>query len=241
MTPAEVKQILLACRVDTDDVRDADVAAALEEVRRVPELLEWWQTQQQFQAVMRGNFRQIEPPTDLRDKILARVKVIRVAWWRRPATLAAAAAIALLLAVAAALLRPPPQDTFAVFRSRMVGYVLRQYAMSITTNNVSQVRQHLASRNAPADYELPPKLDNLPLVGAGVLSWHDQQVSMVCIDSKSKGMLFLFVVSASSLKQSPATLDFAAVRSLNTVSWTAGGKTYVLAGNLNAEELKALL
>jgi hypothetical protein len=241
MTPAEVKEILLACRVGIDDVREAEIAAALEEVRRVPELREWWQAQQQFQAATRESFRGIEPPQGLRDQIIAQTKIIKVSWWRRPSTLAAAAAIAMLLVATGIFLRPAPQNTFTVFRSRMVGNVLRQYAMSITTNDPVQVRQHLASRKAPADYELPPKLGELPLVGAGVLSWRDQQVSMVCIDSKRRGMLFLFVVDTSSLKEPPLATRFASVRSLTTVSWTSAGKSYMLASSLSEEELKSLL
>ncbi|HMJ91245.1 MAG TPA: hypothetical protein VK530_15600, partial [Candidatus Acidoferrum sp.] len=91
------------------------------------------------------------------------------------------------------------------------------------------------------DYELPPKLNDLPLMGAGVLSWRDRRVSMVCLDSKRKGMLFLFVVDTSSLKAPPLQQEVAPVGSLNTVSWTAGGKTYLLAGSLEKEELTQLL
>lgn len=234
-------KILLACRVGTDDVRDADVAAALEEVRRVPELHEWWVAQQKFHASAQESFRSAPVPENLRDQLLARTKIIRVDWWRRPVSLGAAAAIVLLFVLAGVFFQRPRQDTFAVFRSRMVGNVLRQYSMSITTNDMAQVRQHLASRQAPADYELPSKLNELPVIGAGVLSWGDRRVSMVCLDSKRRGMLFLFIVDAASITAVPKQLEFAPVRSLQTVSWTNEGKTYVLAGSMEAKELAQFL
>lgn len=241
MTPTEAKQILLGRRAGTDDVREPEVEEALAEVRRTPELREWWESQQRFHSAASQAFRGVVPPADLRDRVLARMKVVPLPWWRRPALLSAAAALAGLLIVAALLTRQPRQDTLAIFRARMVGSVLRQYSMSITTNDMALVRQHLASRSAPADYELPPKLKQLPVQGAGVLSWHDRRVSMVCLDSQRKGTLFLFIVDARSVADAPSQPQLKPVSSLATVSWTAGGKTYVLAGTMEQRELAEYL
>lgn len=242
MTPEQAKEVLLRYRPGIDDGRDEEVAGALEEVRRVPELREWWHAHQQFQSVTRATFEQVTPPAELRERLISQSKVIEVSWWRRPATLAAAAAIAVLFVVLATMFfKPRPEDTLAVFRWRMIGNALRSYAMTINTNDMAQVRQHLASRNAPADYELPPKLSEVPLLGAGVMSWRDRRVSMVCFNSKTQGMLYLFIVDAASLKEAPAAPEFASVRNLSTVSWTNHGLTYVLAGHVPQDGLKSLL
>ena len=125
------------------------------------------------------------------------------------------------------------------FRGRMVGVVLRQYAMDITTNDMSRVRAFLASKNAPADYTLPEKLGRLPVSGGGVLSWQGRKVSMVCFDSLAQGTLFLFIVDARSVDDRPgASPEFEQVNKLGTVSWNANGKVFVLAGSGGPEALQ---
>jgi hypothetical protein len=103
--------------------------------------------------------------------------------------------------------------------------------MDIVTNDMAQIRQFLATNNAPADYVLPQNLARLPAMGAGVLSWRDRRVSMVCLDSGAQGTVFLFVVDGSAVRGTPRQREFAHVSELNTVSWTEGGKAYVLAGS----------
>jgi len=121
----------------------------------------------------------------------------------------------------------------------MVTTVLRQYSMDIVTNDMTQVRTFLAGSKAPSDYVLPDKLSRLPVAGAGVLSWRDQRVSMICLDSPTNGTLFLFVVESASLGQPPPTQhDFQQVNKLMTVSWTEGQRTYVLAGNGGRQALE---
>jgi hypothetical protein len=124
----------------------------------------------------------------------------------------------------------------------MVGAVLRQYTMDIVTNDMSGIRRFLASRQAPADYVLPPGLATLPASGAGVLSWQSQRVSMVCLDSPDQGTLFLFVVDQAAVRSSPAAQpQFQQVNKLMTVSWSQGGKVYLLAGSGGRENLQKRL
>ena len=68
-------------------------------------------------------------------------------------------------------------------------------------------------------------------MGAGVLSWQDRRVSMVCIDSQTQGPLFLFVSDDPALRKAAGEREFAPVSDLMTVSWTEDGMTYVLAGH----------
>jgi hypothetical protein len=235
---AEAKKILIACRPGTDDVRTEEALAALDQTRRDPELQCWWEQQQAFHQRARESFRGVAPPGYLRDRILSQPKIVTPAWWRHPAAWKAAAAIALLFVIVAVWQRPSAEDSFQTFRSRMVRTVLRQYRMDIQTNDPTQIRQFLAAQKAPADYVLPKKLDALPALGTGILSWQDRRVSMVCLDSGAQGTLFLFVVDGTAVKNTPAGREYAAVSQLMTVSWSEGGKTYVLAGQGGKEVLQ---
>jgi hypothetical protein len=117
--------------------------------------------------------------------------------------------------------------------------VQRTYpAMEVVTNDMKQVRQFLANRKAPADYTLPPGLARLPVIGAGVLTWQGQEVSMVCLDSINRGTLFLFVLDRSTVKEPPPREpEFTQIFEMMTASWTQDGKVYLLAGHGGMEEL----
>lgn len=233
MNSHEIKTILLAWRPGHGDLRDAEVAAALEQAKRDPALNEWLEQHASFQRAVARSFQQVPVPDDLRARILARPRnIVQVPWWRRPGWMAAAAAVVLLLGLAVWWFQPLPEDSLSVFRSRMVKTVLRQYAMDIVTNDMVQVRAHLESHQAPSNYVLPGKLGRQPVTGAGVLSFGREKVSMVCLESVSQGTLFLFVVNRDSLKGSaPDAVEFVQVSKLMTATWNQGGLTYVLAGS----------
>ena len=240
MNSVDAKKVLIACRPGTDDMQDAAVRAALEQVERDPELRQWWEEQQRFQHGIRECFRRVPVPGSLRDRILARPKIVSLPWWRRPVTLSAAAAMALLITFFAVRSRPSAENSFAVFRERMIGNVLRQYTMTIHTNHMGAIRRHLDEAQAPSDYVLAGNLARLPAIGAGVLSWKDKHVSMVCFQSPQQGTLFLFVVEAASVPGSPPQRDYSVVNTMATVSWTEDGKTYVLASHGSLEGLRSL-
>lgn len=244
MTIYEAKQILLAWRPGCPEREDALVREALALASLEPELKEWLSAHRALQERATRSLREMPVPAALRGAILRRAhKVERLperAWWHQPVWWSAAAA-AVMLFLGLALFRTGDESgaSVEVFRSRMVGAVLRQYTMDIVTNDMGAVRSFLATKKAPADYVLPEKLDRLPVSGAGVLSWQDGKVSMVCLDSPQRGTLFLFIVDAAmvTMEARPGR-SFADVNQLTTVTWTNGGRTYVLAGQGGRSELE---
>jgi hypothetical protein len=238
----EAKRILVAYRQGSTDTNDPEVAAALAQARRDPELQQWLQSQSAFHQTMQETFQHIPVPNDLRDRILARPKIIKSLprAWRQVLQAAAVLVLSLgLLGLVVWWYSGDSGNTFDTFRARMVRTVLRQYAMNIQTNDMAQIRQFLATNSAPSDYVLPQGLSKLPPTGAGLLRWQGDPVSMVCVDSGDQGTLFLFVVDRLKIKRLPGSSpEFAKVSRLMTVSWTQDGKTYVLAGAGGKETLK---
>jgi hypothetical protein len=229
------KEILLRYRPGTTDASDPEFAEALEQVKRDPELGRWFAQQQEFHITIRERFRQLPVPAGLKEDILAQYRPIVIpVWWRQPAIqrLAAAAAIVLLMSVAIFRSQPREGTSFAAFQNRVVRNAQRGYSMDITTTNLGEIRQYLATQGAHADYVLPAPLEKLPGDGGAVLRWRNKTVSMVCFDLGNHNGLFLFVASRADLPDAPSTSEpqFTNIGKLTAASWSAGNRTYVLAG-----------
>jgi hypothetical protein len=228
VTPFEAKNVLLLRRGPLDDA-DPEVAEALALTQGDAELQDWLERQRDFHESVRETFRQLSVPAGLRNRILAHAPAVRLTWWRRFPVWAAAAAVVLLYLGLSHWWPTNTEDSFATYRSRMVGGVLRQYQMDIRTNSLSAIRQFLRERQAPSDFVLKDGLNRLPLLGAGLLSWQERRVSMVCLDTGGRGTAILFVVDATSVEDPPVSQpSFKKVSKLMTASWTNGGRTYLL-------------
>lgn len=252
MNSFEAKTIIQLYRPVGADADDRQIAEALEMARRDPELAQWLEDEQKFQQAVREKFRQIPIPSEHKEKLLAQgirglsgdQKMIRPQqWWRNPVNWRTAAAILVLIGLGLALTglwnRPRVADTFSDYESRMVRSALREYRMDLVTNDLSQIREWMASRGAPADFIVPDGLSSLSLTGGGVLRWRNHPVTMVCFNRGDDQMLFLFVMNRSAVEDPPsATPELEKISKLLAASWTDGDKTYLLAGPEEADFLQ---
>ena len=234
------KEILLRYRPGTTDASDPEFAEALDQAKRDPELGRWFAQNQAFQSTIRARFKQLPVPAGLKEDILAGYRApANPVWWQRPAFQAFAAAAAILLFIGLTLFWSQPREgrSFAAFQSRVVRNAQRGYAMEITTTNLGEIRQYLASQGAQADYVLPAPLEKLPGDGGAVLRWQNKTVSMVCFDLGDHNDLYLFVANRADLPGAPSTSDpkFTKIGNLTAASWSAGNRTYVLAGPGDAQ------
>jgi uncharacterized membrane protein YbaN (DUF454 family) len=246
MNLSEAREVLLLYRPGKAETADPQMVEALELARQDPELGRWFEQHRAFQKAMCAKFRQIEVPAHLKTSLLlqkpTRQTFLAQVWRRSPVWLTAAVTVVLLLGLAVHLLKPRTPDRFANYQSRMVSEAQREYRMDLVTNDMQQIRQFMASRGAPADYDVTPGLRHLQLTGGGRLTWRSHPVTMVCFDRGDKQMLFLFVLRRSAVKDPPPeTPQLARVRQMLTASWTEGDNTYVLAGPEEADFAKKYL
>jgi hypothetical protein len=233
MSRDQAKQILLLFRPGTADAQDPDIQQAMKIARQDPELRSWFENHCQFQQSIRSKLRGIEVPEPPRLALLAARTIVPLQpWWQKPVWLAVAAGIVLMLTLVPLLPQAPAPDRFTNYRDMMVSIALKNYRMDWETNNMHGLRQLIASRGAPGDYELPQGLEKLKLTGGAALSWRSKPVSMVCFDEGKKKMLFLFVMRNAGVKGAPLTPNpqLVKVSSYLTASWRNGDKTYVLVG-----------
>jgi hypothetical protein len=74
MTREEAQEVLLLFRPGTADAEEPQIIAAMEVARRDPELGQWFEQHQRFQATMRAGFRRIGAPEHLKVALLAAQK-----------------------------------------------------------------------------------------------------------------------------------------------------------------------
>jgi hypothetical protein len=241
----DAKRTLLAYRPDSVDRDDPEVAEALDLAQRDPALQAWLERHEAFQNTVRSELRSLPVPADLKARILSRSpapnKVVRLDW-HRPAWLLAAACVTLALVLSALWIQRPREDeTFAGFRSRMVGFSLREYRMDILTSNPGQVRDYLRQHGAPADYVLTPGLQTTPVMGGARLSWQGHPVSMVCFSLAEKQILYMFVVDETAVRggKSPGGSPvLQSTKGLMTASWSQAGKIYLIAAATRPQVLE---
>ena len=113
MNSAEAKKILLLYRGQIDE-SDPQFAEALAQAKRDPELTEWVRRQNESYRAIQTKFRVVEPPADLRDKIVRQRPVQFSPSRLSPVLLRIAAAIALFAtgAVSWPYLHPAPPRPF---------------------------------------------------------------------------------------------------------------------------------
>jgi len=239
-----VQEILLRYRPGSADERDAEVQAALQAASQEPALGRWLEQHRVFQQTVQHQVRSLAPPPGLKEQILSeRPRPITTSRTNRRGILAAAVGVLAVISMLVVWFQPHREDRFATFRSRMVRAALRGYAMQLESSLLPEIRQFLAARNAPADWNVPPGLSDHPLLGCAVMSWQNHPTAMVCYGSQGQPDLWLFVLDATDLPDPPPRGDpqIATVGRLNTVSWRQDGKSYLLAGDLPVGELRQLV
>lgn len=234
MNTQEAKQILLLYRPGATEPEDSQMAEALQLAEQDPVLGRWFENHKAFQDQMRSKLRNVQPPAHLRATLLAEQKIIRPAiWWRQPTVWLGTAAAAAIVMVAAVVvpMRGKAPNALASFERVMVSTAVREYRMDLETKDMRQLREFMAAKGAPADYEVRAALSKLTLTGGGLLKWRKNPVAMVCFDRGDNQMLFLFVTRKSAVKDPPPPQpQVKKYADTVSVTWTSGANTYVLAG-----------
>lgn len=237
MNRDEAKNILSLYRPGTADEDDPQIAEALGLAKSDAELAHWLEEHSARQKALRAKFREIAVPEGLKEQIISEQKAAeRRRRWQRSALTAAVALVGLLILSALWIPSRPADDTFAIYRSRMISGALRGYSMDLVTNDATAIRAYLAQKMAPADYVLPAPLQRVAVSGCAVQRWHGAKVSMICfrtgqpLPPGQESDMWLFVVDRASVKALPAMTspEAAPVNRLITAAWVQGGKLYLL-------------
>ena len=249
------KLILQAYRPGGKDASDPFFAEALEQARLDPSLGIWLAEQQAKDERIREALQVIVPPHDLRDMILRTQKVAQFpsATSRRKTqsvTLLAIAASLLFLLVAAGLLHQgidrnrAHTSTFAAVTQQILDLKRHdQVSLGELNSDPAKLRSWLAQRGTPSDFKVPPGLRGVPSLGCQSYNLDGVKVSLVCFALGPDQFVHVFVMDRDALTDAPteATPTVRTDGGIAVITWSAGGKSYVVMGNnVNEDILRRL-
>lgn len=236
MDSNQARRILALYRPDVTDPDDSQMAEALDQVQRDPELAVWFERQSATNAAIRARLKAIPVPADLKQRIIANhaARTCVIPFPKPVMTLlSAAAAFALMFFIWQAF-RAESSNNFDRYRQRMSSIVQRQYPpMGFISTNQAAIRDWFQTQSVSTNYALPPKLESLGAEGGGVLTWQNHKVSMLCLSNSAIGKeVWVFITDLANVPRSPAPGKPTVVPTGNftTASWTSGDKLYLVTG-----------
>jgi hypothetical protein len=234
MDNREAKFILNAYRPRGQDASDRRFAEALEQARRDPVLERWFAESVAFDTVMTEKLRAVEVPPDLRENILAGVKVSRPL--RSPLVKWAVAAALMLTAILGSLIwhntRPTHLTGWQNEALNVISSLVRNASsFDAQSHNASELVAWLRANHAPAVEKLPPNLEKLQSLGCKTFSWNGTPVSVICFMRPDGGLIHLVTTNASPSVDRTVQREakFVQQGEWATATWREGDRIYMLA------------
>jgi len=262
----KAKIILHIYRADPAKDDDPEVKEALALAASDPELMSWFESEQSFDRALAGKLCSIEPPPDLKGKILAEMPIFStesdtvpgivadVIWWRRPLamSLSVAACLVLLLGVGTLLLKqsgpgqqkvqqPQSTDTMARYLQRVANHADHMDGFDFRHENIAKLRSYLSERETPFPVSLPAQLEKMPGMGCVSFTWEGRKVGLICF--KGDKVYHLFVTDRDHF---PSQKEIAkpVIRQIGkygTATWTNDLQLYILTAEGRGEDLRRFL
>jgi hypothetical protein len=248
MDNQEAKFILNAYRPGGQDANDPRFAEALEQCRRDPVLGRWFSDSVAFDTAMTEKLRGIEVPSDLRESILAGVKVSRPLRWSNPLVKWAIAAALVLSAALGSLIwyntRPAHLVGWQNQALTVISSLVRnESSFDVQSHNPAELVSWLHSKRAPAAQTLPPNLEKLESLGCKTFSWNGTPVSLICFVRPDGGLIHFVATAATSASDHIGKVKRTLLRQgkWTTATWREGDRIYMLALEGSPEQLQPYL
>lgn len=259
MNTDEARQLLQCRRAGGQDDALPEMQEALAKISGFPEFAAELEQDREMDAWLGEKLRAVEPPEELREKLLSRAApkpplplFRRPLFWGAGAA-AAAAAVLFVYSLDDTSSVPgresvPPQVVRKVelrsdFRNDAVtllaGIMKGEQQLDRELPTLTAVRDHLAAA-------APPTPGGLALLekalGCKVFQWRGRQVTLVCLQAGT-GSVHLFTIDAAELPDQVVGIESCkCCESWNTLLWNSRGKVQILASkDLGLEEMKGLL
>jgi hypothetical protein len=248
MDNREAKFILNAYRPGGQDASDPRFAEALEQARRDPVLEQWFKESVAFDSTVTEKLRAVAVPVDLRENILAGVKISRPLRWSKPFFKLAIAAALISMAILGSLIWHETRPAhLAGWQNEAVGVIssLVQDKLNFDarSHNAAELVSWLHSNHAPAVQKLPSTLEKLQSLGCKTFSWNGTPISVICFMRPDGGLIHLVATSATPATGGAAKTKprFVQQGGWTTATWREGDKVFMLAMEGSPDQLRPYL
>ena len=249
MTTEEAQVILAACGPGEPDPADPEVAAALAQLQRDPQLARWFEEERAFDRAVANHLAAVSAPLGLKTRILANAepagKRSKIGW---AAVIVTGVAALFFVAQIVFLNRSAPKATatLADFREEMVSFVRRGFTLELQTDKLEPIQHWLAQQtDSPAANDVPAGLARYKTVGCRILSFHGHKVSLICFwrDKANQEVAHLFIIDRAALPEmkTEGHPRIEKVDGWMTASWIENGRVYTLALQGDKETIRKLL
>ncbi|HEU5247885.1 MAG TPA: hypothetical protein VFU09_12425 [Candidatus Udaeobacter sp.] len=245
MDNPEAQFILNAYRPGGQDADDPRFAQALEQARRDPVLEHWFSESIAFDATVTKKLCAIEVPVDLRESILAGVKVSRPL--RSPFVKWSVAAALVTMAILGSLIwretRPPHLSGWQSQALDVISSLVKNESrFNAQSHNGRELLAWLRANHAPAAEALPRELEQLESVGCKTFSWNGIPISVICFVRTDGGLIHLVTMNASAsdraLNRKPELVQQG---HWAIATWRQGEAIYMLALEGSRDQLRSYL
>jgi len=248
MDNREARFILSAYRPGGQDASDPRFAEALDQVRRDPILEQWFRDSLTFDTAMTDKLRAMTTPTDLRENILAGLKISRVSDWKsRLAKWAIAAALILSAALGSLIWHNTRPTRLADWQTQALdvisSLVRNESSFDSQSNQPAELIAWLRVNHAPAAQKLPDNLNKLASLGCKTFSSNGISVSVICFMRPDGGLIHLITTNAPAPSARPlkTTPKSAQQGEWATATWREGDRIYMLALEGSRDQLQSYL
>jgi hypothetical protein len=248
MDNREAKFILSAYRPGGQDADDPRFAEALGQTRDDPVLEHWFRDAVAFDTHVAEKLQSLPPPSDLRQSILAGIRMsdatqwqFRFLHWAIAATLIVAAIFGMFV------LRERAQTRLSDWQVRTLAAVSSLVEGKTTFDarspNAAELIQWLRDNRAPAADRLPRPLETLTTIGCKTFFWNDKPVSVICFAGQDGSVVHLIVTDRAVDARKAIGTKPSVVQQGKwaTLSWREGDKLYMLALEGAGEQLRKYL
>ena len=245
MNNEEAKVLLHAYHFDAGDPDDPRMAEALEQTRRDPGLLAWFNQQRALDTAVCDKLQQVRVPTGLAEMILAGRKA-RIESRRNrhlmPLALAASIVFLISLAVPVAGRFKPPATEFAALRADMAQFLREFPRLDVATDRLPEVREWLSQQHPLVEARIPKGLERFPSIGCRTVEWQGRKLALVCFMVEGQ-VVHLFVMPRNTFPDAgnSAAPLLAKVGSQNTAGWVSRDNQYLLVTHADPALLQKLL
>jgi hypothetical protein len=245
MNSHDAKQFLQTCTLEGFRPDDPQLAAALEQTRRDPALLAWFNQQRALDEAIATKLAQTPVPAGLAGRIISGRKVRRQAQRRRVLLpLALAASLALLFGLLVFVQDPAraPQTEFAILQRDMTRFLVTFPDLELTTDRWPSILQWLGEKPGLQQAQIPVHLQRFPALGCRVVRWRGKELMLVCFAAQGE-VVHLFVLPSAIVAGVPATSQLALsdLDGWSAGCWNQEGVTYLALTRGNRDFLQRLL